>query len=48
MHDSLLGAKTQMVAQYGSDAHELQLVGLKRKSERRRPVRRAAVIEPTT
>ena len=47
-HDFLLGAKTQMVAQYGVDGHELQLVGLKRKSDRRRPARRAAAAETTT
>ena len=45
MHDWLLGSKTQVVAQYGSDGHELPLVGLKRKSERRRPVRRATTVE---
>ena len=42
MHDCLLGAKTQVIAQYGPDAHALPLLGLRRKSERRRPVRRAA------
>ena len=42
MHDCLLGAR-QVIAQYGADAHEVELLGLKRKSERRRPVRRAAV-----
>src|SRR5262245_38231377 len=45
LHDCLLGAKTQVIAQYGPDAHEVQLLGLKRKSERRRPMRRAAVVE---
>ena len=43
LHDGLLGAKAQVIAQYGPDAHAVQLLGLKRKSERRRPVRRAAV-----
>ena len=47
MHDALLNAKTQVIAQYGSDAHEVQLLGLKRKSERRRPMRRAAAAEAT-
>jgi hypothetical protein len=41
LHDALLGAKTQVIAQYGPDDHAVQLLGLKRKSERRRPVRRA-------
>ena len=43
LHDGMLGAKAQVIAQYGPDAHAVQLLGLKRKSERRRPVRRAAV-----
>jgi hypothetical protein len=42
LHDGLLGAKAQVIAQYGPDAHALPLLGLRRKSERRRPVRRAA------
>lgn len=39
-HDGIQGAKVQVIAQYGEDALEVQLLGLKRKSERRRPNRR--------
>jgi hypothetical protein len=47
LHDGMLGAKAQVIAQYGPDAHAVQLLGLKRKSERRRPVRRAAIVATT-
>jgi hypothetical protein len=40
-HDAMLGAKAQVIAQYGSNSHAVQAIGLKRKSERRRPTRRA-------
>jgi hypothetical protein len=43
LHEGILGAKAQVIAQYGPDSHAMQLMGLKRKSERRRPVRRAAI-----
>ena len=33
---------SQVIAQYGPDSAAVQLLGLKRKSERRRPVRRSA------
>jgi hypothetical protein len=36
-------APAQVIAQYGPDSNAVQLVGRKRKSERKRPVRRAAV-----
>jgi hypothetical protein len=39
-HEGVLGAKTQVIAQYGPDSNAVQLLGLKRKSERRRMVRR--------
>jgi hypothetical protein len=44
LHEGILGAKAQVIAQYGPDANAVQLLGLKRKSERKRPVRRAAVV----
>jgi len=44
LHSRMLGAKAQVLAQYGPDASAVQLLGLKRKSERKRPVRRAAGI----
>jgi hypothetical protein len=40
-HDAILGAKAQVIAQYGSNSHAVQAIGLKRKSERKRPTRRA-------
>jgi hypothetical protein len=40
LHDGILGAKAQVIAQYGADSNAVQLVGLKRKSERRRVARR--------
>jgi hypothetical protein len=41
LHDGILGAKAQVIAQYGASSNAVQLVGLKRKSERRRVARRA-------
>lgn len=40
LYDGILAARAQVIAQYGPDSHAVQLLGLKRKSERRRPVRR--------
>ncbi|HCN05814.1 MAG TPA: hypothetical protein DIS79_09350 [Bacteroidetes bacterium] len=34
-HDLVLGAKVQVVAQYGDDSDEITKLGMKRKSERR-------------
>lgn len=39
-HDATLGAKTEVIAQYGADSTAIQAIGLKRKSDRRRPTRR--------
>lgn len=39
-HNAILGSKKQVVAQFGDDAPEVQSVGLKRKSERAKPVRK--------
>jgi hypothetical protein len=36
-HKSILGAKSQVIAQYGDDSNEVQSLGLKKKSERKRP-----------
>lgn len=46
-HDATLGAKTEVIAQYGADSDEVQAIGLKRKSDRRRPTRRAAASPAT-
>ncbi len=40
-HEAVLGAKDQVIAQYGKSSDQLQLLGLKKKSERKRPVRTA-------
>jgi hypothetical protein len=39
-HNLLLGAKDQVIAQYGKDSDQIQALGLKKKSERKAPVRR--------
>jgi hypothetical protein len=41
-HNAILGAKRQILAQYGDDSHEAQAVGLTRKSERSRRGRKPA------
>ena len=40
-HNAMLGAKQQVLAQYGDDSDEAQAVGLKKKSERAKPSRAA-------
>ncbi len=40
-HEAMQGAKTQVVAQYGVNSDQLQALGLKKKSEHKRPVRAA-------
>ena len=41
-HNAMLGAKKQVVAHFGEDSKAVAALGLTRKSERRRPTRRAA------
>lgn len=41
LHDSVLGARTEVVVLFGPDSNAVHAVGLKRKSERKRPVRPA-------
>jgi len=41
-HNAMLDAKLQVIAQYGDSSNEMQALGLKKKSERRRPGRRVA------
>jgi hypothetical protein len=36
-HNTILGVKKQVVAQYGNDSDEMQSLGLTKKSERKRP-----------
>ncbi len=40
-HDAMLGVKDQVIAQYGKSSDQLQALGLKKKSEHKRPVRAA-------
>ena len=44
-HNLVLGAKGQVKAQYGEDSDELKSIGLKKKSEYKRPVRRAKPLD---
>lgn len=39
-HNWILGAKGQIAAQFGDDSNEYQSLGLKKKSERKRPTRK--------
>ena len=39
-HNTMLGAKAVVVGQYGANSEAVQAIGLKKKSEYRRPVRR--------
>lgn len=36
-HNKILGAKDQVIAQFGDDSNEVQALGLKKKSEYKRP-----------
>ena len=39
-HNTMLGVKTQVIAQYGVDSNEAQSLGLVKKSERKPPTRK--------
>ena len=39
-HNNMLGVKRQVVARYGQDSDQVVLLGLKKKSERKAPVRK--------
>ncbi len=39
-HNKIQGAKTQVMAQYGKDSDQLQAIGLKKKSEYKKPAAR--------
>lgn len=45
-HNAMLGAKDQVIAQYGPDSDQVQAMGLKKKSDRKRPPRRATASKP--
>ena len=40
-HNAMLGVKAQVLAQFGSDSDQAQALGLKKKSERKKPTRKA-------
>jgi hypothetical protein len=40
-HNAILGAKSQVIGQFGSDSTAVQSLGLKKKSERKRAARRS-------
>jgi hypothetical protein len=40
-HNAVLGAKDQVIAQFGEDSNELQALGLKKKSEFKSPSKKA-------
>jgi hypothetical protein len=37
LHDAMLGAKAEVIVQFGADSDAIQALGLKKKSKRRRP-----------
>ena len=39
-HERIINAKAEVIVQFGADSQEVHAVGLKKKSERKRPVRR--------
>jgi hypothetical protein len=41
-HNIMLGVKTQVMAQYGDSSDQMQALGLKKKSERKKPAARKA------
>ncbi|NTU83307.1 MAG: hypothetical protein HGA45_28715 [Chloroflexales bacterium] len=42
LHNRTVGARAEVVAQFGPDSHAVSAIGLTRKSERKRATRRAA------
>ena len=40
-HNVMLGVKDQIIAQFGKDSNQVQAIGLKKKSERKSPARKA-------
>lgn len=45
-HNAILESKAQVVAQYGASSDEVQALGLKKKSERKKPGRRLRKSQP--
>ncbi|MBK9713263.1 MAG: hypothetical protein IPO81_18405 [Kouleothrix sp.] len=46
-HNAMLGVKAQVTAQFGSNSLAVQALGLKKKSDRKRPVRRPPATTPS-
>lgn len=46
-HNLVLGAKDQVIAQYGEDSDQVQAIGLKKKSERKSPSSSKTTPSPT-
>jgi hypothetical protein len=46
-HNAILGAKQQVIAQYGDNSDEAQAVGLRKKSERAKPAAKAKAAATT-
>ena len=42
LHNAMLGVKSEIVVQYGADSHAIEAMGLKKKSDRKRPRRKTA------
>jgi hypothetical protein len=47
-HNAMLDVKAQVIAQYGVNSDEVQALGLKKKSERRKPGRRRPKARPVS
>jgi hypothetical protein len=47
-HNAMLGAKTQVTAQFGPDSDEVAALGLKKRSEYKTPTRRKQASQPTS
>ena len=49
-HQAVLGVKDQVIAQYGSDSDQVRALGLKKKSDRKRPMSRSRLTaaQPTS
>lgn len=45
-HNGILGAKDQVIAQFGDDSNELQSLGLKKKSEYKSPKAKSSAPSP--
>jgi hypothetical protein len=45
-HNAILTLKQSVIAQYGDDGNEVEAIGLQKKSDRKRPQRKAKVAQP--